>query len=214
MTSLTPNFEYDIFSIEDFKKDAEQQIQQGNETTKHNEILNSLLDFVTKIDYKKIAFPQVESIIDEEAEPKIKQKHYVIITIEQVIELAQANNWGICKHHDFVYLYNGAYWALFDTSELQVFFGKASEKMGVSKWDARHYAFREQLYKQFLAVANLPKPEQPNATVFINLKNGTFEISPEKQELRPPDRKDFITYQLPFEFNPKAIASYVCKIVN
>lgn len=135
-----------------------------------------------------------------------REKHFIIISIEQIIELAQNNNWGICKNESFVYLYNGTYWALFNNDELQVFFGKASEKMGVSKWDAKYFVFREKLFKQFLAVANLPKPEQANDTVFINLKNGTFEISPKKQALRPPNRNDFITYQLPFEYNPKATA--------
>jgi putative DNA primase/helicase len=94
----------------------------------------------------------------------------------------------------------------FDNAELQTFLGVAAEKMGIDKFDARFYSFREQLYKQFLAVANLPKPHQSDDVVFINLKNGTFEISPAKQVLRSPQRKDFITYQLPFEYNPHAKA--------
>lgn len=40
----------------------------------------------------------------------------------------------------------------------------------------------------------------------INLQNGTFEISSQGTKLRPFDRSDFITYQLPFEFNPQAKA--------
>lgn len=234
-----PQFEFDKYGIdaEDIKAETEQQIK-AFEPIKHNKILNNLLEFVSFVDFQKLAFPEIDTIKErlaklcedkeswgssestgkpnnpKQAERirleetlgkfKIKQKHYIIITIEQVIELAQTNNWGICKNNDFIYLYNGVYWALLDNNELQVFFGKASEKMGVNKWDARHYIFREQLYKQFLAVANLPKPEQSNDVVFINLKNGTFEISQKKRQLRPPDRSDFITYQLPFEFNPDA----------
>jgi len=78
--------------------------------------------------------------------------------------------------------------------------------MGVDKFEARHYQFQEQLYKQFLVAANLPKPEQDCDIVLINLKNGTFEISPQKQFLRAPRIEDFLTYQLPFEYNPDAQA--------
>lgn len=38
----------------------------------------------------------------------------------------------------------------------------------------------------------------------INLKNGTFVISKDKQELRDFDKRDFFKYQLPFEYNPEA----------
>ena len=52
----------------------------------------------------------------------------------------------------------------------------------------------------------MPTPESNKDTVLINLKNGTFEISPQGRKLRPFDRSDFITYQLPFEYNPQAKA--------
>jgi len=78
--------------------------------------------------------------------------------------------------------------------------------MGVAKFSARFYQFREQLFKQFLATAYLPTPESNKDTVLINLQNGTFEISPQGTKLRPFDRSDFITYQLPFEYNPQAKA--------
>lgn len=245
---LITDFEIDKFiSINEIKAETD-QLLQGFEPIKHNLILNSLLEFVGPVDFQKLAFPDIDEIIQrlneladdkeswgsrestgkpanaKQAERikleetlekfKVKLKHYIIITIEQIIELAQANNWGICKNNDFVYLYNGAYWALFDSSELQVFFGKAAEKMGVNKWDARHYVFREQLYKQFLAVANLPKPEQLHEMVLINFKNATCEIGPTRQELRPPCRADFLTYQLHFPFDPAAKAPLFQKYLD
>src|SRR5690606_22676205 len=81
-----------------------------------------------------------------------------------------------------------------------------AEKMGVAKFSARFYQFREQLFKQFLATAYLPTPESNKDKVLINLLNGTFEISPQGTKLRPFDRNDFITYQLPFEYDPTAKA--------
>src|SRR5690606_27402419 len=66
--------------------------------------------------------------------------------------------------------------------------------------------FRKELYEQFLGTAYLePKPPLANR-VLINLQNGTFEVSTKGTQLRPFDRSDFLTYQLPFEYNPQAKA--------
>jgi putative DNA primase/helicase len=103
-------------------------------------------------------------------------------------------------------LYNGTFWAEIDKETFQKFLGEAAEFQTVPIFDARLYSFREQLFKQFLGTAYLPTPEVNNNTVLINLQNGTFEISPQGTKLRPFDRSDFLTYQLPFEHNPNAKA--------
>jgi putative DNA primase/helicase len=137
---------------------------------------------------------------------KVGLKHYLILSIENTLSIAEKNRWGLCKNHDFIYLYNGSFWSEIDKETFQKFLGEASEQMGVAKFSARHYEFREKLFKQFLATAYLPTPETDKSTVQINLSNGTFEISPKGTKLRPFDPSDFITYQLPFEYNPQANA--------
>ncbi|PRY90854.1 DNA primase family protein [Mongoliibacter ruber] len=148
---------------------------------------------------------------------KLNIKHFLVLSIENTIQLAENNRWGVCKNHDFIYLYNGTFWAELDKETFQKFLGEAAEKMGVAKFNARFYHFREQLFKQFLATAYLPTPESKKDTVLINLQNGTFEITPQGTKLRPFDRSDFITYQLPFEYNPQAKAplfeSYLNKVL-
>ena len=137
---------------------------------------------------------------------KLNLKHYLVLSIENALLFAEKNRWGLCKNHDFIYLYNGTFWAEIDKETFQKFLGEAAEQMGVAKFSARFYQFREQLFKQFLATAYLPTPENNKDTVLINLQNGTFEISPQGTKLKPFDRSDFITYQLPFEHNPQAKA--------
>lgn len=137
---------------------------------------------------------------------KLNLKHYLVLSIENALELAEKNRWGLCKKHDFIYLYNGTFWAEIDKETFQKFLAEATEQMGVAKFSARFYQFREQLFKQFLATAYLPTPESNKDTVLVNLLNGTFEISPQGTKLRPFDRTDFITYQLPFEHDPQAKA--------
>ena len=49
----------------------------------------------------------------------------------------------------------------------------------------------------------------------MNLKNGTFEITPQGDtQLRPFERDDFLTYQLPFEYSPQAKAPLFEKYLN
>lgn len=137
---------------------------------------------------------------------RLNQKHYLVLAIENVLKVAEKNNWGVCKNHDFIFLYNGMYWAELNKEVFQIFLGEAAEQMGVAMFDARYYQFREQLFKQFLGTAYLPTPEADKDTVLINLQNGTFEVGKKTTQLRPFNRQDFLTYQLPFEYNPQAEA--------
>lgn len=213
---FTPKFEYEKIGIgvEETKSET---------ATPHAEILKQLIDQFEPLDFEVLAFPQAEKLREqlEKAAPgskqakeiqeqldrlKLNNKHFLILSIENVLQLAENNRWGLCKNHDFIYLYNGTYWAEIDKETFQKFLGEAAEQMGVAKFSARFYQFREQLFKQFLATAYLPTPESNKDTVLINLQNGTFEISPQGTKIRPFERLDFITYQLPFEYNPKAKA--------
>ncbi len=169
------------------------------ECIKANPTLLSLLDQITRVDYRK------EAGIDDE-KSILANKHYLVITITVLLDLAKKNNWGLCRNHGGVYLFNGAYWLPIDPGILQIFLGLAAEKMGINKIDAHFFTFREQLFKQYLSTANNPKIEARLGIVCINLLNGTFEISSGVQALRPFNREDFITYQLPFAYDPNASA--------
>jgi len=167
----------------------------------HRKILDRLLDEI-----EEISFRDELQLKDDE---KILQKHLTVLVIDHLIELAQANDWGMCKRHDSVYLFNGAYWKKIDKDDLQFFLGKAAHRIGVGELDAKHHRFRDELIKQFHAVAHLPTPDTEDQPVLINLKNGTVEIDPKGSELvniRPPKREDFITYQLPFKYDSAASA--------
>jgi len=202
---------------------VEQLKSKSEIATPHAEILQQLIEQFEPLDFEALAFPQVKELRKklEKAAPgseqakdiqgqlnnlKLNTKHYLVLSAENALQLAEKNRWGLCKNHDFIYLYNGTFWAEIDKETFQKFLGEAAERMGVAKFSARFYQFREQLFKQFLATAYLPTPKSDKNTVLINLQNGTFEISPHGTKLRPFNRLDFITYQLPFEYNPQAKA--------
>ncbi|MCY2686768.1 DNA primase family protein [Salinimicrobium sp. TH3] len=137
---------------------------------------------------------------------KLTKNHYLILCIEQLLKIAIANKWGLCKKNGFIYLYNGSYWNEIDKERFQFFLGNVALKMGVEKFKGKIHIFKEEIFKQFMADAYLPTPKTRKDIVLINLQNGTFEITPNKRGLRDFQQKDFITHQLPFEYLPEATA--------
>jgi putative DNA primase/helicase len=166
----------------------------------HAEILGELQEHFEQLDFEAMANPHNAENF------KLSNKHYTVLSIENVLLVAENRKWGLCKNHSFIYLYNGSFWSELDKETFQKFLGKAAEKMGVPTFSARYYKFRKELNEQFLGTAYLePKPTLANK-VLINLQNGTFEVSTKGTQLRPFDRKDFLTYQLPFVYDPMAKA--------
>lgn len=203
------------------------ELQKVADPQPHGKILKKILADVKTVDFEKRAKAELENklknpglsnkqkerIIKELGNFKLLEKHFLIITIEEIINLTRRKNWGICKNQDFIYLFNGAYWKSIDKEEFQKFLGEASEKMGVGKYTAKYFRFRENLFKQFLASEYFPAPLKPKDSVCINLLNGTFEIT-DKPHLRPFCPGDFIRYQLPFAYDPKATAPKFIEFLN
>lgn len=145
---------------------------------------------------------------------KLTKNHYLIICIEQLLNIAISNNWSLCKKNGYVYLYNGFYWCEIDKESFQSFLGNVALKMGVEKFKGKIHTFKDELFKQFMADAYLPTPKTKKNNVLINLQNGTYEITPTKRGIRPFDSKDFITHQLPFEYESEATAPLFQKYLD
>ncbi|WP_245327404.1 DNA primase family protein [Hymenobacter fodinae] len=159
--------------------------------------MDELLQQMTPLDFRALVGPEAD---------KLKQKHYLITVVEEVLALAERNQWGLSRKNGRLYAYNGAYWKELLEDDLRAFLQKAAEKFGVDRYDARFAPFGEQLYRQFLSSAYLSSPERSRDIVKINLANGTFDVGIEGQRLRSFDRKDFLTHQLPFAYDPQAEA--------
>ena len=157
---------------------------------------------------------QHKILLSKLSKNKLTKNHYLIICVEQLMKIAKGNNWGLCKKNGYIYLYNGSYWEEIDKERFQFFLGDVAMKMDVEKFKGKVYTFKEDLFKQFLSDAYLPVPNNKKDSILINLQNGTFEISSTKQVLRNFDSNDFLTHQLPFEYNPKATAPMFKKYLN
>lgn len=199
------------------------QLTDEQYSTPHEVILQQLLEKIQPIDYQARAFPhsvelreqllnpeitaaQAKAIEKSIEDMKVNQKHYIVITIQEVIDKAIKHNWGLCKNNDFVYAYNGTFWAECVREEFQRFLGDAAMRMTAPPIDCQYYQFKDHLYKQFLAAGYLAAPVTNKDKVLINLANGTFEVSKDGIKMKNFDPLDFITYQLPFAYDPNAAA--------
>jgi putative DNA primase/helicase len=222
-------------------EDNLKELVSGNVESDNNstgDILQELTKSICKVDFQMLAFPErgrykdLESILLKGGELSESQSiefesltnklrsfqptknHYLIICIEELLRIAEANKWGLCKKNGNVFLYNGSYWTEIDKERFQSFLGEVALKMGVEKFKGRLHTFKDELHKQFMSDAYLPTAIGKIDCVLINLLNGTFEIEPTNRGLRDFERKDFITHQLPFEYDPEAIAPLFQKYLD
>jgi len=203
---INPDFN-DLDNPESFINHID-ELKKSAVTSPHDGILQKLIEQFVPLDFNRLANP------DDIPDFTINSKHFRIIAINNVSDVAIQNNWGLCKRYDFIYLFNGAYWSEIDKDEFQKFLGDAAEAMGV-RWDySKDYNFKKQLYEQFLSEGFLKTPPENMNQVLINFLNGTFEVTRQGNKLRPFNRTDFLTYQLPFNFDPKATAPLFMTYLN
>ncbi|MGF7219046.1 putative DNA primase/helicase [Spirosoma lacussanchae] len=183
--------------IEALKEEVARHTQEKGEIS-HDEVLNSLLAQIELVDFRALA--------GLEPEEKVKRPHYLILAVEQVLEIASRNRWQLANRDGFFYIFNGRCWRPVDAAELRTFLRQAAERMGVEKFTARYVEFAKSLLDQFSEAARLPPPPS-RPGVMINLRNGTLDINTRSvPKLRPPDPGDFLTYELPFDYDPTAQA--------
>jgi putative DNA primase/helicase len=176
------------------------------EAIPHGEVLQKLLKQIGAINFRELA--------GIEGDDKLQRKHYIVYAIDEILKAAKENGWQLCRNNGQTFIYNGAYWKAIDRELLQSFFGAAAEAMGVPKADARFYQYRLDLLKQFDATAYLPAPERTDGLTLINFLNGTFVVDHNNQRLRKPQPEDFLTYQLPFNYDPPATAPMFTDFLN
>lgn len=164
----------------------------------HADVLQEILDNLDEVDFAEMAKLKQDE--------RITQKHLVVYSIREVLRVAQHLNCGLCRNFDFLYTFNGEFWQMSERDAFERFLSDCAGKLGVQEVTAVYHKFSAELYKQFLATAYLPKPIRAAEPVLINLQNGTFEIHRNRINIRPFNRSDFLTYQLPFSYEPAAAA--------
>lgn len=149
---------------------------------------------------------KLKDLSEELAKLRVKEKDTLVIIVREVISKARYFNFGLCKNKLFIYLYNGEFWSSLEKEVLEKFLSTAAKQMGISEINAEFYEFAAKLFKQFVFSGYLPTPEPPQDVILVNLKNGTYRITSTGVSLQPFNSNDFLTYQLPFEFDAEAKA--------
>lgn len=165
-------------------------------STSQLEVLEHLLTYI-----KLVNFREYLGIPDD---VNLTTKHIVVGVIKSLRETAEHNKWNIAKVYDYIFVFNGQYWSKIDIDLFKTFLGKVAIKMGNEPYVALHFEFKNNLLKQFLTDGFLAAPTYTSKEILINLQNGTYEINRGIGRLRDFDPKDFLTYQLPFEYDEKA----------
>lgn len=174
----------------------------GNSNPKilaHSEILDAILDALEPVDFWAVA--GLRKPDKDQKGDAIPQKHLLVMCVNELLAKVKEQNFDLARKDDFIFAFNGAFWKELDREVLKNFLGKAAAKMSVLSLEAQHYKFKNELYNQFLSSAYFKPVEPRQDSVLINLQNGTFEITKRIQSLRKFAPGDFLTYQLPFEFD-------------
>ena len=167
-------------------------------------LLKDLLEEVNLANINRIAVSMGAN--PEARTGAIKVKDKLVVIVEQLLNMAKFKSKGLCKNLDFLYLYDGTFWEYIDMEELKTFLGVAAQKLGLEPIIAQHYETRINLLKQFESAGHLPKSEKPKGKVLVNLSNGTLTVNKKEVVLQSFNRDDFLTYKLPFNYDPNAKA--------
>lgn len=170
-------------------------------------ILMELLEDIKEVDFR-------EYVNLKNERETLKRKHLLVSIVEILQEKTKEGKFSLCRKNGLIYLYNGEYWELIDVDTFKDFLGKVALKMGVDKFDAKFHQFKDELLKQFVSEARLKEIKPDDSTTLINLSNGTFEIGVSNRRLREFKKVDFLTHQLPFEYNRNAQAPIFLKFLN
>jgi putative DNA primase/helicase len=162
-------------------------------------VLQALLHHIEPVDFRA-AVPLADG------RESLKQKHYLVTVVRTVLDLAKAHGHDLRQRHQTVYVYTGTHWEQLAADELRLFLREAAERMGVASIDARYHLFTKHLLDQFLSDSYRPLPTPTTDTVKVNLRNGTLVVNAQGQSLQDFDPEDFLTYQLPYAYDPAATA--------
>ena len=194
------------------------------EIEKH-EALKNVLDDISPIDFLNAYYADNQDVWDyiyslrEKIQKKenVKESEEILkdldpsteckmpIIIENLLSICERQNTGIGIINGKTYYYNGCYWSALDEKFVRGYLTLVAERSGLSHFQVNKVKFLDLLYKQLVSSAQLPI-SKPGKEVKINLKNGTFKCNENGFEFCPFSPDDYLTYQLPFEYNPEAKA--------
>lgn len=155
-----------------------------------DDCLRVILRNVSPVDFARHANPG----------DKLKFKHYVVVTIKELLKVADQVRAPLASAEGALYIYNGKYWQELCHKNLKRFLSKVAKEMGVPDLDASYHATQDDLLRQLIAASPILPTAGVSNFVCINMKNGTLKIEQGHLKLYPHDPRDGNRYMLPFGY--------------
>jgi putative DNA primase/helicase len=183
-------------------------VDETNEEQSHEEpekvgidILDSFLEQITKV-----TFPANKHGV-------VATKTYYIEAIANLLKTAKKHGLDIGMKHKAPHFYNGRFWRCVEEDTSRYFLQQAGTKMGIPRLIVQDHQFADKLVKQCASAARFPVSITDDIPK-INLRNGTLYFTRDEIELKPFDKRDGMTYQLDYDFDPSTPAPIFQKFLD
>jgi len=131
------------------------------------------------------------------------QSNYKVAIIDELMKTAKTYNWHLALDSGLFYIYTGSMWISLDKDELKNFLKEVAIKQSYPPIKAKDSKFIIQLYDQAIQDGFFTDKHY-NRESMINLNNCTLVLNADGVTTKSFDYRDFLTHQLPFNYDPKA----------
>lgn len=183
---------------------------------KDDGILVKISSLIEELEGDNVSNKRKTEIYNEIKELEPSEDIKYIILIERLIANSENYNFGIGVEEESSQplCYNGFYWEPMTVPLVKEFLAEIATMSGFHYYYMRLTKNLNRLYEQFVNLATLPTYEVSESEVKINLQNGTFVVTKERQWLKDFDKSDFFKYQLPFEYNQESTCPTFLNFLN
>lgn len=175
-----------------------------NNIKKSTETLDILLNNIEAIDIPlKCESMGYVTVFNKDGTAKqIPQKNIKVAIVDELLIEANKEQKYITKDYELFYIFNGFYWVYLEKNQVANFLKRVAMKFGYKEIESKDEAFKDSLLKQLASESFIHYSS--TSTNKINLLNGTLEISNEDISLKAFDYRDFLKYQLNFNYDPES----------
>lgn len=131
-------------------------------------------------------------------------KAHLVATMNELRSQLDALGSGLGFLNGSPFVYMDGHWKEQTREEMQNFLTSGAIRLGVRPIQALHYETQDDLWKQASAVARLIPPQREPERVSINFRTQTGDFENGRLNLRPQSRSDYLTYRLPYDYDPAA----------
>ena len=135
---------------------------------------------------------------------KMKRRERTVVGVRRIYQELESGGVFISRAASGALMtYREGYWQPGDEKEFKDFLAEAMVGLGFKAEEEGHHSNKDDLYKQIKDTCpELKRLER--GEILINLANGTLEFSGGSVKFRESRKEDYLTYKLPFDYDPNS----------